>query len=268
MRRKRLIDARKASGKTQEQIAEFVGVDRTTLGKWERGESTPQLTQRERYADAIGVSMRELDAMLNGVVPQVDEVPEWLVAYLGMEQSATGIRAHEPRAVHGLLQTPQYLASIGSTVGIVGMSETSIQRMIDQRLHRQKRVRNGDLTLDVVEPESVLCLRMGDSSVMAEQLTAMADLADLPNVTIRITPFDAGMYEALRMGDFTIMAHPWGGAERVHFERHGSGQFVTDVAEVASFSAVFDHACRTALSPKESRQYILRLAERWSKESY
>ncbi|MBF6471472.1 MULTISPECIES: helix-turn-helix domain-containing protein [Nocardia] len=268
MRRKRLIDARKASGKTQEQIAEFVGVDRTTLGKWERGESTPQLTQRERYADAIGVSMRELDAMLNGVVPQVDEVPEWLVAYLGMEQSATRIRMHEPRAVHGLLQTPRYLASIGSTVGIVGMSETSIQRMIDQRLYRQKRVRNGDLTIDVVQPESVLHLRMGDGSVMAEQLTAMADLADLPNVTIRITPFDAGMYEALRMGDFTIMAHPWGGAERVHFERHGSGQFVTDVAEVASFSAVFDHACRTALSPKESRQYILQLAERWSKRAY
>ncbi|MGW4325763.1 Scr1 family TA system antitoxin-like transcriptional regulator [Nocardia sp. NPDC004573] len=91
-------------------------------------------------------------------------------------------------------------------------------------------VRNGDLTIDVVQPESVLHLRMGDNSVMAEQMTAMADLADLPNVTIRITPFDAGMYEALRMGDFTIMAHPWGGAEWVHFERNGSGQFVTDVA--------------------------------------
>ncbi|WP_280252810.1 helix-turn-helix domain-containing protein [Nocardia abscessus] len=265
MRRKRLIDARKASGKTQEQIAEFVGVDRTTLGKWERGESTPQPTQRGRYAEAVGVSMRELDAMLNGVMPRVNEMPEWLTTYLGMEQSATVVRAHERRAVYGLLQTPEYLESLGSKVGISGMSDTYLQRTVDQRIYRQKRVRNGDLMVDVVQPESALHLRIGDGPVMSEQMRVMAELADLPNVTIRISMYDAGLYEALRLGDFSIMTHPWGGHDRVHVEGNGSGRFLTDVDEVAYFSTAFDHACRVALSPRESREFILEAAERWSR---
>ncbi|WP_171050169.1 helix-turn-helix domain-containing protein [Nocardia cyriacigeorgica] len=264
MRRKRLIDARKASGKTQEQIAEFVGVDRTTLGKWERGESTPQPNQRHRYAEAIGTTMRELDAMLNGVVPKEPDMPEWLTTYLGMEQSATTVRAHERRAVFGLLQTPNYLEAMGSGVGISGMSDTYLQRTVDQRIYRQKRVRGGDLALDVIQPESALHLRIGDGAVMAEQLRVMAELAELPNVTIRITTYDAGLYEALRLGDFSIMTHPWGGNDRVHIEGYGGGQFITESDEVAYYRAAFEHACRMALSPKDSLEFIHAAAESWS----
>ncbi|MGY2125618.1 helix-turn-helix domain-containing protein [Nocardia gipuzkoensis] len=265
MRRKRLIDARKASGKTQEQIAEFVGVDRTTLGKWERGESTPQPTQRERYAEAVGVSMRELDAMINGVDPSAQKMPEWLATYLGMEQSAETLRAHEPRAIYGLVQTVGYLENLVSTVGISGVSDTYLQRTIDQRLYRQKRIRNGDMSLDLIQTESTLHLRIGNSSVMEEQLRVVAELAELPNVTIRITRFDAGQYEALRLGDFAIMTHPWG-SQRVHLEGYGGGQSITDPEEVAYFSAAYEHACRVALSPSESLEFILERADRWSKE--
>jgi len=65
MRRKRLVEARRATGKTQEQIADDVGVDRTTLGKWERDESTPQPAQRARFARALGVPLCELDTPSN-----------------------------------------------------------------------------------------------------------------------------------------------------------------------------------------------------------
>jgi len=264
MRRKRLIEARRASGRTQEQIAEFVGVDRTTLGKWERGESTPQPNQLVRYADAVGVSMQDLWSMIDGLEPRAKEMPEWLTTYLGMEQSATMVRAHEPRAVYGLLQTPRYLESMGSMVGISGMSDTYLQRTIDQRIYRQKRVRSGELTVDVIQPESALHLRIGDGAVMAEQLLIMAELAELPNVTIRISTYDAGLYEALRLGDFSIMTHPWGGSARVHVEGHGGGQFITDSDEVAYFTAAFDHACRVSMSPKGSREFVLQAAEAWS----
>ncbi len=56
MRRERLVAARKVIGKTQEQVAEEVGVDRTTIGTWERGEYTPAPQQRPAYANALGVS--------------------------------------------------------------------------------------------------------------------------------------------------------------------------------------------------------------------
>jgi transcriptional regulator with XRE-family HTH domain len=256
MRREGLIAARKAAGKSQEQVGEAVGVDRTTIGTWERGEYTPQPYQRPAYAEALGVTMDELDAMLSSIPPRANETPEWLSTYLGMEQSATDLRAHEPRAVYGLFQTPAYIESLVGRVGITGVSDTYLQRTVDQRLYRQKRVRDGDLTLDVVQPEPALHLQVGDNAVMTEQLETMAELAELSNVTIRITLYSAGQYEARRLGD------PWGNT-RVHIEGYGGGRFITEADEVGYFAAAFDHASRVALSPQDSVAFIRQQASNW-----
>lgn len=113
----------------------------------------------------------------------------------------------------------------------------------------------------MIQPESALHLRVGDSTVMADQLDTMAELGELPNVTIRITTFDAGQYEARRLGDFIIMFHPWGNP-RVHIEGYGGRRFVTDADEVAYFASAFEHATRVALPPRESLTFIRKLARR------
>jgi DNA-binding XRE family transcriptional regulator len=41
-----LADCRHAAGYTQVSFAEKVGVDRTTVGRWERGVQSPQPWQR------------------------------------------------------------------------------------------------------------------------------------------------------------------------------------------------------------------------------
>ncbi|MEV0110345.1 helix-turn-helix transcriptional regulator [Nocardia sp. NPDC050799] len=265
MRRQRLIEARKAIGKTQEEVAEAVGVDRTTLGKWERDESTPQPGQRSRYAEALGITLDELAAMLSSVPSIEAETPDWVSTYLGMEQSATSIRAHEPRGVYGLLQTPRYTAALISRVGITGVSDTYIQRSIEQRLYRQKRVRSGDLEIDLVQPESALHLVVGTPEVMAEQMASCLELAELPTVTLRVSPYSAGNHEALRLGNFALMTHPWG-TPRVHLEGYGGGRFITNADEVSYFSAVFDQAKSMALTPVESKKFVQRLEKAWSKK--
>ncbi|MGA6208152.1 helix-turn-helix domain-containing protein [Nocardia testacea] len=262
MRRQRLMDARKSTGKTQEQIAAEVGVDRTTLGRWERNEGTPYPSQRARYAAALGVTMDELTALLSGIAARSEDFPEWLSTYFGMEQSATNIRTHEPRAVYGLLQCPAYMEALVSRVGVTGVSDTFVQRTVDQRLNRQKRVRSGELELDVIQPEAALRLQVGTAEVMAEQLDTLAELSELPNVTVRVTKFEAGQYEARRLNEFSIMMHPWG-SPRVHIEWYEGGRFITDADEVAYFISAFDHASRVALNPVGSRKFIRRLADEW-----
>ncbi len=189
-------------------------------------------------------------------------MPEWLSTYLGMEQSATSIRTHEPRAVYGLLQIPAYVEALVSRVGISGVSDTYVQQAVDQRLHRQKRVRSGDLVLDVIQPESSLRLCVGTADVMSEQLRTLAELSELPNVTVRVTTSDAGQYEARRLHSFSIMSHPWG-SPRVHIESYGGGRFITDAEEVGYFASAFDHGAKIALSPTESRKFVRGLAEKW-----
>ncbi len=262
MRRERLIAARKAAGKSQERVAELVGVDRTTVGTWERGEYTPRPDQRASYAEAIGVTLEELAAMLSSVPETVGETPDWLVNYLASEQSASVLRAHEPRAVFGLLQAPAYVEALVGRVGDQGVSSSYLQRTVEQRLYRQKRVRDGDLVLHVIQPEPALHLVVGDAGVMAQQLDTMIELAELPNVTIQVTTYDAGQYEARRLGAFSLMTHPWGNP-RVHIEGYGGGRFITDADEVNYFVSAFDYAGKTALSPSDSVTFIEHLADNW-----
>jgi transcriptional regulator with XRE-family HTH domain len=62
--RPRLAQCRKAAGYSQERLAEAVGVERTTVGRWESGETRPQPSQRPRIAQVLKISLRALDEIL------------------------------------------------------------------------------------------------------------------------------------------------------------------------------------------------------------
>ena len=55
------IQARRAAvGKTQEQLAEEVGVSRQTVAKWESGETSPDFDHAIRVASVVDVSLDDL----------------------------------------------------------------------------------------------------------------------------------------------------------------------------------------------------------------
>ncbi|GAA1814967.1 helix-turn-helix transcriptional regulator [Planosporangium flavigriseum] len=66
-RRYRLAQRRKAVGLSQERLAEVVGVDRSTVVRWERAETDPQPWHRPRLATALRVSVEELAELLADV---------------------------------------------------------------------------------------------------------------------------------------------------------------------------------------------------------
>ncbi|MGA4540142.1 helix-turn-helix transcriptional regulator [Uniformispora flossi] len=59
-----LAERRKALGYSQENLAELVGVDRTTVGRWESGRVLPHPQQRIRLAGVLELGLKELDALL------------------------------------------------------------------------------------------------------------------------------------------------------------------------------------------------------------
>jgi AbrB family looped-hinge helix DNA binding protein len=61
---------RSRSGLTQEQVAEYIGVSRQAVAKWERGESLPDILNCEALADLFEVSLIDLvrhDAQQEGL---------------------------------------------------------------------------------------------------------------------------------------------------------------------------------------------------------
>lgn len=63
-RREAFAERREQMGYTQETLAAVVGVEFSTVGRWERGDLTPQPYRRPRIAKALDVSLEELGALL------------------------------------------------------------------------------------------------------------------------------------------------------------------------------------------------------------
>ncbi|MGH3842097.1 MAG: helix-turn-helix domain-containing protein [Pseudonocardiaceae bacterium] len=63
-KRHRLVSARKTAGFSQERLAEMVGVERSTVMRWERGETRPQPWARPKLARALGISDQVLSDLL------------------------------------------------------------------------------------------------------------------------------------------------------------------------------------------------------------
>jgi transcriptional regulator with XRE-family HTH domain len=87
-RRHRLASARKTAGFSQERLAEAIGVERTTVMRWERGETCPQPWARPKLARALGVSDGMLNELLHGAAGQ-ESAP-----------SAAGLTAEEGERLH------------------------------------------------------------------------------------------------------------------------------------------------------------------------
>ncbi|MFI6287277.1 helix-turn-helix transcriptional regulator [Streptomyces sp. NPDC051018] len=59
-----LAERRKTLGYSQEKLAGLLGVDRTTVGRWESGRIEPQPPQRRGLAIALEVSLQDLELLL------------------------------------------------------------------------------------------------------------------------------------------------------------------------------------------------------------
>jgi tetratricopeptide (TPR) repeat protein/transcriptional regulator with XRE-family HTH domain len=125
--RRLLAQRRKAVGMTQEQLAERLGVDRTTVVRWERGETQPQPWLRPRLAEALGVSADRIEELLGldddpiGAPGQASAVPRQLP---GAVPGFTG-RAAELAALTRILDQASFdspgtvvISAIGGTAGV------------------------------------------------------------------------------------------------------------------------------------------------------
>lgn len=115
MRRRHLAQRRKVVGLNQVGLAHQVGVDRSTVVRWERGETTPRPWCRPRLARVLGVSREALDAMLEPNQP-VSELANLDVSVM---RTPDGFRVQvtDPRCGLKLISLdPRQAASLGGVL--------------------------------------------------------------------------------------------------------------------------------------------------------
>ncbi|ADD41409.1 helix-turn-helix domain-containing protein [Stackebrandtia nassauensis] len=116
MRRGELAARRRARGHTQETLAQRLGVNVSSVARWERGLAIPYPHVRRALAEELGLPVEELTALLTPAAdpepaaPSESVPPSWNRRRL--EALATGLRGAQPatdtpgHAAHAWLVTP------------------------------------------------------------------------------------------------------------------------------------------------------------------
>lgn len=145
-RRRRLAQRRKALGHSQESLAEQLGTDRTTVGRWERGETAPYPMLRGRLCRVLQVTSSELDDLLTANEPNTSagdrapaipsRAPADVVANVVADPELTGARNDmNRRDLLRLLSVAGALVGAPATTEDPGRSPAVGQQTDDLRQH-------------------------------------------------------------------------------------------------------------------------------------
>src|SRR6202453_244807 len=204
VRRRRLAaelrEIREHKGKSGEAVASALRWSPSKISRYERARTGLRPREVERLLDYYGItgSHRALllglaeDAAQKGWWEEfADTLAEDYQQFIGLEHEATSIAIWHVDVGAGLLQTEGYARHIiGSYSRVEPVAPGMIGRLVKVRMQRQQVLDREGLQLLVVLDESVLKRRVGDESVMYEQLQRLVREADRPNLTLQILPLD------------------------------------------------------------------------------
>jgi transcriptional regulator with XRE-family HTH domain len=181
-----------------------------------------------------------------------DILPNWFEAYVGLEEATTQIRAYEVQFVPGLLQTGEYARAV-TVLGYPNAPERELDRRVGLRLARQVVfTRPEPPNIWAVLDEAVLRRPLGGAEIMRGQIKHLIDMAQRPNVTIQVVPFQAGGHAAAG-GPFSILRFAeYDLPDVVYLEQLTSALYLDKPEMVDSYLMVMDRLAVEALTPTNS----------------
>jgi Domain of unknown function (DUF5753)/Helix-turn-helix domain len=284
VRRRRLAaELRRLRGKrTGGQVSRGIGWSPTKISRAESGHESIPPPEVEKLLDFYGVKdplrsrLLELaeDATQRGWWEDyADAVNPPLLDFIGLEAEAVSSLQWQADAIPGLFQTEGYARQLGAGFQTVVPTTTpsSIDRFVQARMLRQERLtREPALEVSVVLDEAVLLRRVGDRELMRAQLERLTEVADLPNVDLRVMPLDRDI--ALLAGSFVIMsfgsrstAEAASLADVVSTESLNTELYVEGETDTYLYRLFFQALVNASLSAADSLHLIVTTIERtWS----
>jgi transcriptional regulator with XRE-family HTH domain len=247
---------------TVEAVAGELLCSATKISRIETGARRASLRDVRDLCGIYGVSMQEIDDLMR-LASQAREPSWWthyedlrLSPYIGLEQDAVAITVFSMYWVPALLQTEDYARAM--ITGIARKIEPPVlQQRIEARLRRQDLLnRDKPPRYRALLDEAVLHRKVGGSSVMAEQLGRILQLAQEEKVTVQVIPFEAGAHAGADSNfEFLEFRDP---AFRniVFVEGLYSNQYQEKEAELERYREAIEYLRDESMGPKDSLTLI------------
>ncbi|KAA5830207.1 helix-turn-helix transcriptional regulator [Saccharopolyspora hirsuta] len=260
-----LRQLREAAGLGVRELGRRLGVGHTTVWRYESGVKPPSPEDTASVLTALGVTGAEKDRIVkmartvrdpNWLTSGVPGIREELAALMEFERTARQITEVGILVFSGLLQTREYMRAVMDS-----LPADRVETRIAFRLSRREILdREDGPHLVSLVAEAALWERIGGARVMADQLRYLAKVSKRSNVTIQVLPAGATTWHPAHAGPFILFEFD-DQQPIVHLEHYRTSAFLRNVKDVRDYCDAADSLRRSAMSPEESRELIVRRAE-------
>jgi transcriptional regulator with XRE-family HTH domain len=258
---------RRGSGLSMEAAAQRRGWSTSKLYRLENGRSRITTDDLADMLDLYGVRSPQREALIQ--LGRDARRRGWWNAYsdlftgsyIAMEAEAASIRINA-HLMPGIFQTSGYAHEMIRRTR-PAISADDAERRVAARTARQDALfsRSQPPEIHVILDEAVLHRQVGGPAVTRQQLTALAETATWPNVTLQVLPFAAGAHAGMD-GHFVILAFPYPEDPPVAYVEGLMGDVYVEAGEeVDRFTLAWTHLVTQALDPAESAVMIRTLAK-------
>jgi transcriptional regulator with XRE-family HTH domain len=273
----RMRQLREGRGLTLKYIAAYIGVEFSTLARYERAEWPFRRDHVTALLDVYGIfEEAERDELVN-LARNAWRMGQWEID--GVKDSSTAGLNDRPVIDHWWIQSraeelcvyatnlmPELLRSRDYAEAIIRRTEgdrTTVQRIDNQlRRHEQRQQvlhKKPPIRYTTIIDESVLTKQVGGRLVLQAQLEQLTRIVELPHVTVLVLPSHLGLHPGMD-GPFTVcrIQRPY---PPVALLGQLAGRAVVEASAADRYDTAFNDLKALALDPVQSIELIAKTAE-------
>ncbi|MCC9738664.1 helix-turn-helix transcriptional regulator [Streptomyces sp. MNU89] len=251
-----LRQLRAGKGVSLRQLGERLGWDWSLFGKMEKGETLggPEVVQAlDTYFGTPGMLL----ALWELARADHTQFREQYRRYMELEAEATSLWHFAVSVLPGLLQTPGYAREV---LAVGGSKGAELDQQVEARMGRRELLEGEDAPpFRSLLSEAVLRTPVRDQGAWRAQLEFLAEVSERDNVTIQVLPMSAGPHGLVSAA--VMFLRLLDARTVVYAENAFSGELIEDYGTVERLQRAYDAVRDLALSPAESRKFILRTLE-------
>ncbi|MFI0227200.1 helix-turn-helix domain-containing protein [Streptomyces lydicus] len=251
-----LRSLRTRRGDSLRQLGERLGWDWSLFGKMEKGETLggPEMVQAlDQYHGTPGMLL----ALWELAVSDQTQFRERYRRYMALEAEATSLWHFAVSVLPGLLQTPGYAREV---LAAGGLKAEELDQQVEARMGRRELLAGEDAPpFRTILSEAVLRTPLRDAGEWRRQLEYLGEVGERAGVTIHVLPQSAGLHGL--MGAAVMFLRLPDGRTVAYTENGYRGELIEENGPVERLQRAYDAVRDLALTPAESRRFVLRMLE-------
>jgi hypothetical protein len=213
-----------------------------------------EITDEKRTADLLALARASRERSWWSTYR---DIPKTLAQLIEYENAAYISRHYQDLVIPGLLQTTDYMRA--STRQLApNMPASQVDTVVEVRQKRQELLKRADAPLlFFVLDEAVIRRVTGEKDMRRRQLHQLIEAADMPNITVEVVPFAAGLVPGLQ-APFVIHEFSDAADDELLYLESPRGDVLSrdDPDEILKYREDFERLRQASLGPKGTVDFL------------